>query len=177
MVTVAPAPSYTPPMPAVNFPPVAVIIPPFMVTVPLDWLSLPPIPAPPEPFAVSFPESAVAHLNMAVLEAVCAQPFQCKFDGGFLVMIAFMFVFSFRVEFIDFFVVFIEDGGACANLIFQAAASDSTAFSVSEEQAEAAVAIFFFINVTDDESPVIINISSEVYRSDVYGKFLCYFLR
>ena len=32
-------------------------------------------------------------------------------------MIAFMFVFSFRVEFIDFFVLFIEDGGARANLM------------------------------------------------------------
>lgn len=39
----------------------------------------------------------------------------------------------------------------------------------------AAVAIFFFINVTDDEPPVIINISAVVYRSEVYGKFLCFF--
>ena len=68
-------------------------------------------------------------------------------------MIAFMFIFSFRIEFIDFFVVFIEDGGARANLIFQAAASDGAAFSASEVQAVAAVAIFFFINVTDDEPP------------------------
>ena len=35
-------------------------------------------------FGERFPESAAAHLNMAVLEAVCAQPFQCKFDGGLL---------------------------------------------------------------------------------------------
>ena len=81
------------------------------------------------------------------------------------------------MEFIDFFVVFIEDGGARANLIFQAAASGGAAFSASEVQAVAAVAIFFFINVTDDEPPVIISISTEVYRSDVYGKFLCFFLR
>ena len=68
-------------------------------------------------------------------------------------MIAFMFVFSFRIEFIDFFVVLIEDGGVRANLIFQAAASGGAAFSASEVQAVAAVAIFFFINVTDDEPP------------------------
>ena len=68
-------------------------------------------------------------------------------------MIAFMFVFSFRIEFIDFFVVFIEDGGARANLIFQAAAPDGTAFPAPVVQAVAAVAIFFFINVTDDEPP------------------------
>ena len=68
-------------------------------------------------------------------------------------MIAFMFVFSFRVEFIDFFIVFIEDGGARANLIFQTAAPGGAAFSASEVQAVAAVAIFFFINVTDDEPP------------------------
>ena len=68
-------------------------------------------------------------------------------------MIAFMFVFSFRIEFIDFFVVFIEDGGVRANLIFQAAAPDGTAFPASAVQAVAAVAIFFFINVTDDEPP------------------------
>ena len=68
-------------------------------------------------------------------------------------MIAFMFVFSFRIEFIDFFVVFIEDGGARANLIFQTATPEGTAFPASEVQAVAAVAIFFFINVTDDEPP------------------------
>ena len=68
-------------------------------------------------------------------------------------MIAFMFVFSFRIEFIDFFVVFIENGGARANLIFQAAATGGAAFSASAVQAVAAVAIFFFINVTDDEPP------------------------
>ncbi len=68
-------------------------------------------------------------------------------------MIAFMFVFSFRIEFIDFFVVFIENGGARANLIFQAAATGGAAFSAPEVQAVAAVAIFFFINVTDDEPP------------------------
>ena len=68
-------------------------------------------------------------------------------------MIAFMFDFSFRIEFIDFFVVFIEDGGARADLIFQAAATEGTAFSVPVVQAVAAVAIFFFINVTDDEPP------------------------
>ena len=62
-------------------------------------------------------------------------------------MIAFMFDFSFRIEFIDFFVVFIEDGGARANLIFQAAAPDSAAFPAPAVQAAAAVAIFFFINV------------------------------
>ena len=68
-------------------------------------------------------------------------------------MIAFMFVFSFRIEFIDFFIVFIENGGVRANLIFQAAAPEGTAFSVSAVQAETAVAIFFFINVADDEPP------------------------
>ena len=68
-------------------------------------------------------------------------------------MIAFMFVFSFRVELIDFFIVFIENRGACANLIFQAAAPDGTAFPAPAVQAVAAVAIFFFINVTDDEPP------------------------
>ena len=55
------------------------------------------------------------------------------------------------IEFIDFFVVFIEDGGARANLIFQAAATEGTAFPAPAVQAVAAVAIFFFINVTDDE--------------------------
>ena len=50
-------------------------------------------------------------------------------------MIAFMFVFSFRIEFIDFFVVFIEDGGARANLIFQAAATEGTAFPAPAVQA------------------------------------------
>ena len=68
-------------------------------------------------------------------------------------MIAFMFVFSFRIEFIDFFVVFIEDGGARANLIFQAAAPEGAAFPAPAVQTVAAVAIFFFINVTDDEPP------------------------
>ena len=68
-------------------------------------------------------------------------------------MIAFMFGFSFRIEFIGFFIVFIEYGGVRANLIFQAATLDGTAFSASEVQAVAAVAIFFFINVTDDEPP------------------------
>ena len=68
-------------------------------------------------------------------------------------MIAFMFDFSFRIEFIDFFVVFSEDGGARANLIFQTATPEGTAFSASAVQAVAAVAIFFFINVTDDEPP------------------------
>ena len=37
--------------------------------------------------------------------------------------------------------------------IFQAAATEGTAFSVPVVQAVAAVAIFFFINVTDDEPP------------------------
>ena len=68
-------------------------------------------------------------------------------------MIAFMFGFSFRIEFIDFFVIFIEYGGARANLIFQAAATDGTAFPAPAVQAVAAVAIFFFIDVTDDEPP------------------------
>ena len=68
-------------------------------------------------------------------------------------MIAFMFGFSFRIEFIDFFIVFIENGGARANFFFQAAATEGTAFSASAVQAVAAVAIFFFINVTDDEPP------------------------
>ena len=68
-------------------------------------------------------------------------------------MIAFMFDFSFRIEFIDFFFVFIEDGGARANLIFQAAATGGAALSASEVQAVATVAIFFFINVTDDKPP------------------------
>ena len=68
-------------------------------------------------------------------------------------MIAFMFVFSFRIEFIDFFVVFIEDWGARANFIFQATAPEGAAFPASAVQAVAAVAIFFFINVTDDEPP------------------------
>ena len=68
-------------------------------------------------------------------------------------MIAFMLDFSFRIEFIDFFIVFIEDGGARADLIFQAAATEGTAFFVPVVQAVAAVAIFFFINVTDDEPP------------------------
>lgn len=35
-------------------------------------------------FGERFPESATAQLNMAVLEAVCSQSFQCKFDGGLL---------------------------------------------------------------------------------------------
>ena len=68
-------------------------------------------------------------------------------------MIAFIFSFSFRIEFIDFFIVFIEDGGARANLIFQTATPEGTAFPVPAVQTEAAVAIFFFINVTDDEPP------------------------
>lgn len=40
-----------------------------------------------------------------------------------------------------------------ANLIFQTAAPDGTAFPAPAVQAEAAVAIFFFINVVDDEPP------------------------
>lgn len=56
-----------------------------------------------------------------------------------------------RRDCLGFFVVFIEYGGARANLIFQAAATDGTAFPASVVQAVAAVAIFFFINVTDDE--------------------------
>ena len=82
-------------------------------------------------------------------------------------MIAFMFVFSFRIEFIDFFVVFIEDGGARANLIFQAAAPDGTAFPASEVQAVAAVAIFFFINVTDDEPPFR---QTQIFNKQKYEK-------
>ena len=58
-----------------------------------------------------------------------------------------------RRDCLGFFIVFIEDGGARANFIFQAAAPDGTAFPAPAVQAVAAVAIFFFINVTDDEPP------------------------
>lgn len=40
-----------------------------------------------------------------------------------------------------------------ANLIFQAAATEGAAFPALVVQAVAAVAIFFFINVVDDEPP------------------------
>ena len=56
-----------------------------------------------------------------------------------------------RRDCLGFFVGFIEDRGARANLIFQAAATEGAAFPAPEVQAVAAVAIFFFINVTDDE--------------------------
>ena len=56
-----------------------------------------------------------------------------------------------RRDCLGFFIVFIEDGGARANFIFHAAAPDGTAFPAPAVQAVAAVAIFFFINITDDE--------------------------
>ncbi|MBS6439463.1 MAG: hypothetical protein KH365_02050, partial [Clostridiales bacterium] len=66
-------------------------------------------------------------------------------------------VFFFRIEFIDFFVIFIEYGGVRANLIFQAAAPDGTAFPASEVQAVAAVAIFFFCIGRRSRTPPFVN--------------------
>ena len=54
-----------------------------------------------------------------------------------------------------------------ANLIFQAAAPEGAAFPASAVQAVAAVAIFFFINVTDDEPPFR---QTQIFNKQKYEK-------